>query len=175
MEQKKINYCPECGSNSIQADGKRYHCNECKFEFFFNVAAACAAIIVHQDSIIATIRKHNPEKGKLDLPGGFVDPHESVEQAICREVKEELNLELTELNYIGSSHNRYPYSGIQYHTLDAFFVAQIDSIEGIHVEDDISDYKRIPINKLQIDAFPFASIRDGLEMFLAWYSGTMKE
>lgn len=175
MEQKKISYCPECGNNSIQADGKRYYCNECQFEFFFNVAAACAAIIVYQDCIIATVRKHNPAKGQLDLPGGFVDPYESVEQAICREVKEELNIELPELNYIGSSHNRYPYSGVQYHTLDAFFVAKIDSIEGIHIEDDISDYKLIPIDKLQTDAFPFESIRDGLKMFLNWHCTASKK
>ncbi len=165
MNRVTIKYCPICGSESFRRTGHRYDCFDCGFEYYFNVAAACAAIIEYKDQIIATVRKHDPEKGKLDLPGGFVSRRETMEDAIRREIKEELNLELGPIRYIGSSHNRYLYNRVTYHTLDAFFVAHVDCIEEICIDDDISDYRLIPISEFSPDFFPFESIKEGVKMY----------
>ena len=75
----------------------------------------------------------------LDLPGGFVDPLERVEEALRREIKEELNLEITSLTYLTSFPNEYIFSGFSVFTTDLAFVCQATGWENMHIQDDISD------------------------------------
>jgi NAD+ diphosphatase len=71
-------------------------------------------MLVDEDSkILLGKRNRQPDKGKLNLPGGFVDPDETLEQAIARELKEELGLSASDygpLTYAGSR--------VIYHTED---------------------------------------------------------
>ena len=69
-----------------------------------------------------------PKKGQLDLPGGFVDPGESAEQAVQREIYEETGLEITAFQYLGSSFNRYEFKGIVYPTCDLIYTAAIETL-----------------------------------------------
>ncbi len=94
-------YCPKCGYKTFESDEeKSYKCSRCNFQFFVNVASAVTAIIRNsKNEILFTIRKHDPVKGTLDLPGGFTEYGETGEEAITREVKEELNLDLTKITY----------------------------------------------------------------------------
>ncbi len=65
-----------------------------------------------------TVRKHSPGQGALDLPGGFADHYESLEQVLTREVNEELIVvvDVSDWRYLFSFANRYPYAGISYYT-----------------------------------------------------------
>lgn len=53
-----------------------------------------AVIINDQDEILLVLRNHNPEKGMWSIPGGKVDPYESLEHGVIREIQEEVNLEV---------------------------------------------------------------------------------
>jgi len=80
---KPFNYCPACGADDIVFDGtKKFSCRDCSFTYYHNVAAAVAAILEYNKKIILIQRAKEPGKGKLDLPGGFVDPKESIEEGI---------------------------------------------------------------------------------------------
>lgn len=50
------------------------------------------AIVHDNQNMVLIRRKDNPYKGKLALPGGFVNQDETLEQAVLRELKEEINL-----------------------------------------------------------------------------------
>ena len=103
--------------------------------------AAVAAIIRNDDGkILFTIRKHAPSAGMLDLPGGFVDLGETAENALVREIKEELNLKINKSEFAGTFTNKYVYAGIEYQTLDLVFNCSVESFEGMQVADDVSDY-----------------------------------
>ncbi|MFZ2411920.1 MAG: NUDIX domain-containing protein, partial [Candidatus Methanoperedens sp.] len=71
-----------------------------------NAGAAVIAIIRNRKrEVLFTIRKHAPFAGMLDFPGGFVDYEENAEEALSREIKEELNLELYDIGYLLSIPN----------------------------------------------------------------------
>lgn len=55
--------------------------------------ALTADAVVFRGSSVLLVRRGNPPfKGALALPGGFVDGHESAEEAVLRELREETGL-----------------------------------------------------------------------------------
>lgn len=88
-------YCPSCGQASLtRSDAKAFRCEHCQFTYFHNTASAVLAVICCGDEVLVAERGRNPSKGMLDFPGGFVDYDESLEQALYRELQEELAFSL---------------------------------------------------------------------------------
>jgi NAD+ diphosphatase len=122
-------YCPRCGSERFSPDSiKSLACEDCGFQYFINVEASVAGLIYNENGmLLMTYRSQEPAKGKLDLPGGFVDYGEDAMGALKREIKEELNLEVAEMDYYTSLPNEYLYGGLIYRTLDLFFTCKVNS------------------------------------------------
>ena len=53
-----------------------------------------AAIIVHEDKVFATQRGYGEFKGGWEFPGGKIEEGETPQEALVREIKEELNVEI---------------------------------------------------------------------------------
>ncbi|MBQ1943919.1 MAG: NUDIX domain-containing protein, partial [Ruminococcus sp.] len=53
-----------------------------------------AAIILHDNQIFATERGYGDFKGGWEFPGGKVEPGESPQEALVREIREELAMEI---------------------------------------------------------------------------------
>lgn len=105
------------------------------------MSASVAAIIRNdKNEVLFTMRKHDPAAGKLDLPGGFVDLGETAEEAVVREVYEELNLKISQLKFLRTYTNTYLYGGIEYQTLDLVFEGKVDTFLQIQAADDVSGY-----------------------------------
>jgi ADP-ribose pyrophosphatase YjhB (NUDIX family) len=122
-----------------------------------------AAMLFHHKEILLTIRKADPGKGMLDLPGGFVDPGESLEEALYREIEEELNFRTHGWEYLFSFPNRYEYKGVVYDTTDAFFKADLDEKPQITACDDVADTVWIPVSNIDLNAVALQSIRSAID------------
>lgn len=129
-------------------------CRECGFKFYLNVAAAAIALIFNADQqILVTRRKHDPARDMLDFPGGFAEPGESVEACLVREIKEELNLDISNLTYFGSFPSHYLFKKIDYPIMDMAFLCTVNDFSTITPQDDVSDFYFLDI--AQIDAALF--------------------
>ena len=82
-------------------------------------------VIVELENGIVLIQRANPPYGWA-LPGGFVDEWERLEDAACREVAEEtqLQVELTELLYVYSDPERDP----RQHTISAVYIGKSSGV-----------------------------------------------
>ena len=163
-------YCPYCGSKSFRAGDENYmQCDACQKKFYINASGAVACIIENSNGeILLTRRAFEPAKGMLDLPGGFINLDETAEDAVKREIKEELNLETESLQYIGSSPNHYLYGGMVYFTLDLGFKCMIADFTKIRAADDVDDYEFLPRNRINLQKIAFPSVRNILQMYFTW-------
>lgn len=156
-----IKYCPRCGSNDFPKAGERsFKCKACGFHFFINSVAAVACLVSDSDGrLMLATRGIEPHYGKLDLPGGFIDPLETAEHAVKRELKEELGLDVTEMEYLGSAPNEYVFSGFTVFTLDMGFKVKAKSLENLQAKDDILDFNFYSEEELNYDDIPAPSIK----------------
>lgn len=133
-------FCPKCGSAKLNVTSERsFKCPDCDFVWYVNSSAAVAAIIFNQEGkMLFTRRAVDPDKGKLDLPGGFVDPMETAEDAIRREIYEELGAKIKSLKYHCSFPNEYLFSGLSVFTIDLAFFVELENYDRLNPMDDIS-------------------------------------
>ncbi len=163
-------YCPKCAAAALRMVGnKLLRCEACGFEFYLNPAAAVAGII--EDSrgrLLITVRGKDPGKGKWDLPGGFVDPGESAEEALQREVREEVGLEVATVRYLGSHPNTYEYMGVRYSTMDMGFVCRAtDPSQAAPRERDIEAVLFRAPEDIDLTRFAFRSLAGLVARYLA--------
>lgn len=162
-------YCPKCGSTEFTASNeKAKKCPKCGFVYYFNPSSATVAFILNKkNEILVCRRAKDPAKGTLDLPGGFIDMHETAEEGVIREVLEETGLQVKEAIYQFSIPNLYVYSGFEVHTLDMFFLCKVEDTSHIEAHDDVVESFFIPLNEIDPAQFGLTSIRKGLQLFLS--------
>jgi len=118
--------CPRCGQRRAEGESASpFRCAGCGFTLFFSAANATATFIRRDDGRVLFIRRaRDPAKGRLAPPGGFIDIGERAEDAARREIREEVGLEITSLEFLASFTNHYHYLDVTYPVLDLFFTAQ---------------------------------------------------
>ena len=116
-------YCPSCSSDRIAFENSRlFRCPDCGFVYFHNTAAAAGCVIITDGRMLFLVRAKEPAAGKLDFPGGFIEPGEGAVEGLRRECREELGWEPEgEFSFLASFPNVYPYRDIAYNTCDLFF------------------------------------------------------
>lgn len=160
-------FCPRCGSGFfIQNTPKSKLCKDCNFEMYVNASAAVALFILNSENqLLVCKRAKDPAKGTFDLPGGFVDENETIEQAILREAKEELNVRVQNSSYLFSIPNQYEYSGWTIPTIDLFFLCEVENFADLKADDDVAGFEFIAPEQLNPTDFGLSSIRKGVMMF----------
>lgn len=164
---KVLKFCPKCGSSHFDPVGERsFKCGSCRFNFYVNASAAVAALVTDGNGkLMMVTRAIEPHYGKLDLPGGFIDHHETVEEAVKRELLEELGMKTKSLKYLSSAPNEYIFSDFSVFTIDMAFEVIPESIENLKPMDDILDYRFYAENEFNYDDIPAPSIKQFVKDF----------
>ncbi len=115
-----------------------------------------AAVIWREDGCVLLARRppHLHQGGLWEFPGGKVDAGESVEQALVREIKEELNLSLYPDNcsFLLQVHHDYPDKSV----LLEFW--QIKAFSGTPVGNEGQEIRWVPVVQLSAYEFPAANL-----------------
>lgn len=166
LQFTKIKYCPSCASEKVVAPSPNsMKCETCGYMLYHNTAAATAAILVHKGKIIFVRRGHEPGKGMLDLPGGFVDYNESAEEGMLRELREETGFQVKNLRYFSSGHNTYEYKNVLYHTCDLCFTGEVDDISTYKKSDEVPDLVLVGPAEIDYDQIAFKSLQELVKKF----------
>jgi len=157
-----LKFCPRCGSAHFLATGSRsFKCEDCSFNYYVNASAAVAVLLFNEHGeLLFTRRAIEPHLGKLDLPGGFIDPMETAEQAAIREIQEELGISIHSLSYFCSFPNEYIFSGYSVYTLDLAFLAQTNNMHQMTAMDDISSFEFYKPQDVNLEELPSISMKN---------------
>ena len=93
---EEVRFCPRCGAPATVQFPRSLRCTRCEYVAFYNPKPVGCAIARDPDGRVWLARRgHEPGLGLWSMPGGFIDLGESVEEAIVREVREELDVGAT--------------------------------------------------------------------------------
>jgi ADP-ribose pyrophosphatase YjhB (NUDIX family) len=187
-------YCPSCSSENIKFEqSKLLRCNDCGFNYYHNTAAAVGCVINAPASslglaeydtgprIIFLVRGKEPAIGKLDLPGGFIDPGEGVLEGLYRELKEEIgwvppipkDVNLANVfTLFASFPNVYPYKGVEYNTCDIYFSLNAPGLseKDIQLEaEEISGIRFLSLDEINDNDLAFESTKKAVKAYKSFF------
>jgi NAD+ diphosphatase len=127
-------YCGRCATPTERSPGERaMKCPACGLVAFPRLAPAIIVLIEREDGRALLARNVRFPGSMYSCLAGFVEPGETLEEAVRREVREEVGVELGEVRYWDSQPWPFP------HSLMLGFLAQYDSGEIVCAPDEIAD------------------------------------
>jgi NAD+ diphosphatase len=127
-------FCPRCGSSlTAAAAGHVLSCPGCGRQHFPRTDPAVIMLVTDGEDRALLGRQPGWPEGRYSTLAGFVDPGESLEDAVRREVAEEVGIEIGEVTYLGNQPWPFPAS------LMVGFFARALTAEIQVDEDEISD------------------------------------
>lgn len=151
---KPFVYCPACGRELKEPnDEGGAECESCGRSWYRNSAPTCGAAIVRDGRALLCVRAREPEKGRLDVPGGFLNGGEDPIEGLKREIREELGVEVdvSVSDCISMVPHRYGAEGD--YVLALGFRARLRSGEP-GASDDVADI--LWVGKDELDDLDFA-------------------
>lgn len=161
-------FCARCGHpDPARVSVSEFTCSSCGYRHFINPVSAAVALVRDRHGHLLLIRRaKDPGKGLLGLPGGFVDSDETAEEALRREVFEEVGLRLEAVAYFTSLPNRYLFQGFDWPVLDLFFLAQVESFEQAQAKVEVQSLEIVAPQDLRFEEIAFPSNAQALRLYL---------
>ena len=145
------NYCPKCGHKTETLNGgNAIICinTACKKEIFPRTDPVVIMLVYHKNKCVLGRQSHFP-KNFFSVLAGFMEPGESIESAVCREVLEEISVNIQNVSYHSSQPWPYPSS------LMIGCIAEADNTNIIIDQDEIVEAKWVE-RKLILPALSLA-------------------
>jgi len=104
-------HCGVCGAPTVLRDDERSRaCTVCDFRAYPRHSPAVIVLITRGENEVLLGRSARFPEGMYSTLAGFVDPGESAEDAVRREIREEAGIEITEPQWFGSQSWAFPHS-----------------------------------------------------------------
>jgi NAD+ diphosphatase len=158
---KTHRFCGRCGTATVNAPTERAKlCPQCGLLSFPRLSPAVIMLIRRGEDEFLLARNRAFAEGFFSVLAGFVEPGESLEEAVAREVHEEVNLEIRDIQYFGSQPWPFPHSlmiGFTANYASGEIRPQADEIAEAHWYSRRGELPRLPgklsIARRLIDAF----------------------
>ena len=152
-------YCGVCANPMQLATGERaFQCSACGHIAYPRISPAMMVLIKKGDAILLAHHGYSPS-GRFIPLAGFLEAGESIEDAIHREVMEEVGLKVNNIAYFGSQSWPFPHSLMIAFTAD--YVSGEIRVDGEEIsearwfgpDDDLPDtYPEISISGMLVNA-----------------------
>lgn len=107
-----------------------------------------AAVIIEEGKALITRRpEHKPQGGLWEFPGGKLNPAESPAEALRREIREELALNISVEKIVDALHYQYPWGAV------LILAYRCRIIAGVPRNIEVSEHRWVPLSEL--DQFKF--------------------
>jgi NAD+ diphosphatase len=107
---KTHRFCGRCGQPTVNAPADRAKlCPQCGLLSFPRLSPAVIMLIQRGDDEFLLARNRGFADGFYSVLAGFVEPGESLEEAVAREVREEVGVEIRDIRYFGSQPWPFPH------------------------------------------------------------------
>lgn len=104
-------FCGRCGEPTVDAPGERARrCPACGLTAYPRLAPAIIVLVERDDGRVLLARNARFRSGMYSCLAGFVEPGETLEQAVAREVREEVGVEVGDVRYLASQPWPFPHS-----------------------------------------------------------------
>ena len=150
-------FCPFCGKPNRKLVGARHRrCPACGLHDWRNPGPAVGCAILRPApegkglEVLLSLRARPPKKGQWDLVGGFVDPGETPEEAVRREVEQETGCRLAALRAHHAAAGEYDHEP----TLNFLFSARLPKGAEPRASDDSAELRWWPLGRVPPIAWP---------------------
>ena len=126
-------FCGRCGARNREHEKDRAMvCDNCGIHAYPRLSPSII-VLIHKDNSVLLARNHRFAEGMYSTLAGFVEPGEAIEETLVREVREEVGVNVHNLEYQGSQSWPFPNS------LMLGFHAEYESGDIVLQEDEIAD------------------------------------
>ena len=136
-------YCGQCGAKTDRVDWEMaVHCHRCQHRSYPRVSPCIIVSIHNNEKILLARGVRHRDANMYSTLAGFVESGESLEEAVHREVFEEVGVKVKNLRYFNSQPWPFP------HSLMVGFIAEYDTGDIRCQENEIDDAQWFDINAL---------------------------
>lgn len=154
-------FCGSCGKAMVQVPGERaMHCDRCDLRNYPRISPSMIVLIARGDEVLLA-RSPRFVSGMYSTLAGFAEPGESAEECVVREVREEVSLEVRNIQYRGSQCWPFP------HSMMLGFHAEYASGEIVPQADEIEDARWFSIHALPPLPAPRSIARYLIDLYVA--------
>jgi ADP-ribose pyrophosphatase YjhB (NUDIX family) len=162
-----VNYCSNCGNKGLRFEVPegdnlpRHFCKSCGAIHYQNPKIVVGCLPIFEDRILLCRRAIEPRKGMWNLPAGFMENGETVEQGAMREMWEETlsKVEIIRLHCI--------YNLTHVNQVYMIFLAKLENTNLVEKTPESLEIKLFSQNEIPWNEIAFTSTKFALEKYFS--------